>query len=61
MITATDDFYVVYDHERYAIKTVTELEVPAYFLAIEATGGVTTYEVHSGTVFDRLLFTEALE
>lgn len=60
VITATDDFSVVFNHQRYAIKTVTELEVPAYFLAIEFTGGVPTYEVHSAVVFERLLFTEDL-
>jgi len=60
VLTATDDFYVVYKHRRYAIKAVTELEVPAYFLAIEFTGGVPTYEVHSEAVFERLLFTEGV-
>jgi hypothetical protein len=60
VLTATDDFYVVFHHRRYVIKAVTELEVPAYFVAVEFTGGVPTYEVHSECVFDRLLFDEGV-
>ena len=60
VITATDDFYVVYKHQRYAIKSVTELEVPAYFIAMEFTSGVPCYEVQFVTVVERLLFTEGV-
>ena len=60
VLTATDNFYLVYKHKRYALKTVEELEAPAWFLAVEFTGGVPTYEVHFTNTYDRLLFTEGV-
>jgi hypothetical protein len=59
-LTPTDNFYIVHNHKRYAIKTVEDLEVPAYFITMEFTGGVPTYEVHEVACTDLFRFSETI-
>ncbi len=58
-IRPSDEQYVVYDHKRYAIKQVEDIESYAYMVTMEYTANVATSEVHEVFAHDELVFTES--
>ena len=58
-IAITDNQYVVYDHKRYSLKEVEDIEDFAVMVTMEFTGGEVTNEVHEVLAYDHLMYTES--